>query len=400
MEESKNIDNILELIDRDEEAQRLMTIIVRDAHNRNKSLYHEISCRYVNNDTERLLKILEEYIERDRDIFSSPDAKSLSDRINYQQLLLNAKDRQGNVTIGSLSRLLAIYLLSERTPRIDEYVDYIDSFEIAEKYLLTINKDGLIDLSNPRITIKNHALQIDKNICLYLHQFMRRKFGGNFAGIPPLLRTALNKGYKVCGRIDPLRVSSMEDYSEIVECDHWHGARFDAAILNSKDKGEFWTVHGSDETKKEVQALGLAYPVSQTHFRTSMMDDNLRQFSIEEYVPRETSYGVRSSNFGKKYHIQKFAHFVYDQERKIVEHIDCAVRIFTVDEYVHIFDKVLCGKDPGRQIGRRRKLFKISGEIDLDFTKSLLYEYFMYNPHIMEYFCGKSFDEVIDFIRN
>ncbi len=399
MKDPQDLDEVLKLIDEDESLQMLMERIVRDVQNQNGSVLHELLSRYIDDDTSTLLKTIEGYIDKNKDTFSNPDAKSASDRINYPHLLFNAKDSEGNVTVEELSRWLAIYLLSEHLPGIDEYVDNLDNFETTEQLSLEVDATGLVDLANPRIVIRNHALQVDEDTRLYLHQFMRRYFGANFVGIPPLLRTALDKDYEVRGRLDPLRTSSMKGYTEIVELDHWHGAHFDVAVLNSKDKKELWTVHGSDETKGEVKALGMSYPVAQTHFRTSMMDDNLRQFSIEEYVPRVASYGVKSPNFGKKHHIQKYAHFVYDQTRGTIEHLDCAVRVFGVDDYLSVFSKVQQGKDPGRQLGKRYKLFKIRGELDLEFVQTVLYEFFRYNPHIMEYFGNKTFDEVWKFLR-
>lgn len=395
----KDLDTILKSIDKDNNLQVLMGRIVRGCQDRNESMFHEVlGCH--TDDIAQLLGLLEGYIENNKDIFSRPDTTSASGRIDYPHLIFNAKDRNGNVTIEQLSRWLAIYLLSEHEPGIDEYVDNLDNFEIAKQLSLEVDNAGLIDLANPRICIKNHALQVDNDTRIYLHQFMRRYFSANFVDIPPLLRTALDKDYEVRGRIDPLRISSMKGYTETVELDHWHGAHFDVAVLNSKDKRELWAVHGSDETKGEIQTLGMSYPVKQTHFRTSMMDDNLRQFSIEEYVPCVASYGAKSPNFGKKYHIQKYAHFVYDQTRGTIEHLDCAVRVFGVDDYLSILNQVQQGKDPGRQIGKRYKLFKIRGEIKLEFVQAILYEFFRYNPHIMEYFSNKTFDEVISFLRS
>ena len=130
------------------------------------------------------------------------------------------------------------------------------------------------------------------------------------------------------------------------------------------------------------------------------MDERLRQFSIEEYTPQMSSYGTKSPNFGKKYYIQKYAHFVYDQNRQSIEHVDCAVRVFGINEYLDVLSLVQQGRDPSRRIGSRYKLFKICGEIDLDFVQKVLYEFFRYNPHLMEYFCNKTFDEVLKYIRS
>jgi len=399
MGSSKDLDQILKLMDEDKSLQSLMRDIAQDVHNKNEFLIHELTAIHNDDEIEKLLKILKEYIKKYKYIFGNSNTQSSSGRVNYAQIIFQAKDSKGNIILEKLAQWLAIYLISEHIPGIDEYVDNLDNFKIVRRYGLSVDNAGLVDLSNPRITIKNHALQIDENTLLYLHQFMRRYFGANFVGIPPLLRIALKNDYRVYARLDPLRSSTMQSYTDIIELDRWHGAPFNIDILNSDNKKEFWTVHSSDETRKEIQALGLSYPVLQTHFRTSMMDEKLRQFSIEEYAPKISSYGAKSPNFGKKYHIQKYAHFVYDQNRQSIEHVDCAVRVFSISDYLDVLSLVQQGRDPGRHIGSRYKLFKICGEIDLDFVQKVLYEFFRYNPHLMEYFCNKTFDEVLKDIR-
>ena len=400
MGSSKDLDQILKLMDEDKSLQSLMRDIAQDVHDKNEFLIHELTAIHNDDEIEKLLKILEEYIKKYKDIFGNSNTQSSSDRVNYAQIIFQAKDSRGNIILERLAQWLAIYLIGEYIPGIDEYVDNLNNFKIAKKYGLGVDNAGLIDLANPRIIIKNHALEIDESMRLYLHQFMRRGFGGNFVGIPPLLRMALEKNYRVYARLDSLRSSTMNGYTNIVELDYWHGAPFDIDILSPDNKKELWTVHGSDETRKETQALGLSYPVLQTHFRTSMMDERLRQFSIEEYTPQTSSYGTKSPNFGKKYYIQKYAHFVYDQNRQSIEHVDCAVRVFGINEYLDVLSLVQQGRDPGRRIGSRYKLFKICGEIDLDFVQKVLYEFFRYNPHLMEYFCNKTFDEVLKYIRS
>lgn len=399
MGSSKDLDQILKLMDEDKSLQSLMRDIAQDVHNKNEFLIHGLTAIH-NDEIEKLLKILEEYIKKYKDIFGNSNTQSSSDRVNYAQIIFQAKDSKGNIILEKLAQWLAIYLISEHIPGIDEYVDNLDNFKIVRRYGLSVDNAGLVDLSNPRITIKNHALQIDENTLLYLHQFMRRYFGANFVGIPPLLRIALKNDYRVYARLDPLRSSDMQSYTDRIELDRWHGAPFDIDILSSDNKKELWNVHGSDETRKETQALCLSYPVLQTHFRTSMMDERLRQFSIEEYTPQMSSYGTKSPNFGKKYYIQKYAHFVYDQNRQSIEHVDCAVRVFGINEYLDILSLVQQGRDPSRRIGSRYKLFKICGEIDLDFVQKVLYEFFRYNPHLMEYFCNKTFDEILKYIRS
>lgn len=118
------------------------------------------------------------------------------------------------------------------------------------------------------------------------------------------------------------------------------------------------------------------------------MSGTERQFMIEEYVPLTNPVQPtrRIHGIGKKYCIQKFAHFVYDQEQQIISHIDGAVRTFAVKDYAEALDIVTKGSEPDKRIGTRHKLFKVEGSISIEQVQSLLYEFFMYNPHIGEYF--------------
>lgn len=82
MKDPQDLDEVLKLIDEDEGLQILMERIVRDVQNRNGSMLHELLSRHVDDDASLLLKTLEGYIEKNKDTFSNPDAKSVSDRIN------------------------------------------------------------------------------------------------------------------------------------------------------------------------------------------------------------------------------------------------------------------------------------------------------------------------------
>ncbi len=100
----------------------------------------------------------------------------------------------------------------------------------------------------------------------------------------------------------------------------------------------------------------------------------------------------------EKYVLQRFAHFVYNQNNGSFEHIDCAVRIFNRDEYDKLYEEVSRGRDPGGKVGKRFKLFKISSGIDNDLVMRCLYSFFRYNIHLQEYFNNLTFREADDFL--
>lgn len=297
-------------------------------------------------------------------------------------------------------RQLTAWALYNYIDGVDRYVEALQDFKLVQELDLDVDEEGLTSLGNSRIEVLPHGLCVDANVRLYLHQFLRRCFSGNFVQLPRLLSKAIAGGHEVRVRIDPLRRGLMADYEEVIEEDHWFGPKFDPRILNSTNKHETRTVHATDETTTAAKLLGMSYPVFQTHFRTSILGEGLRQFSIEEYVPRTTQYGGRPSGFGAKYHIQKFAHFVYDQRSGTFEHVDCAVRVHSIEEYDALFTAVEEGRDPGRRPGVRFKLFKVSGKLELAIIQELLYDYFRYNLHPIEYFGNLTSEEAFKFVKN
>ena len=82
------------------------------------------------------------------------------------------------------------------------------------------------------------------------------------------------------------------------------------------------------------------------------MDENKRQFKIEEYCSLEPEHGI-----GERFCIEKFGHVVYDQNEDCFTHLDGAVRVFPVEEYIDHLDAVESGRDVDEKIGTRHKLF-------------------------------------------
>ena len=120
MGSSKGLDQILKLMDEDKSLQSLMRDIAQDVHDKNEFLIHELIAIHNDDEIEKLLKILEEYIKKYKDIFGNSNTQSSSDRVNYAQIIFQAKDSKGNVILERLAQWLAIYLISEYIPGIDE----------------------------------------------------------------------------------------------------------------------------------------------------------------------------------------------------------------------------------------------------------------------------------------
>lgn len=394
---NKAVDFILSKIQSDQKLQESLKTLATYLHNRNLS-FNDIYWLENKEVLTEALNLVKSYVVTHQDTLLDPDAASSDDcDINYSSVLFFAQGQDEKLTVEKVSKSLVPYLLHKYFPGIDDYVEAFGDSTILERFKLSVDEDGLINLNDSRIKIKRHGLQLDGTELIYLHQFLRRYMSGNFVHIPSILSSAIEKGYEVWARIDPLRSAKISDYREIFEADHWFGPEFDPTILSSKDEQESLTVHGTNWDSDIGKLQSLSYPIERTHFRSSMMDSNLRQFSVEEYFDLASS---RKQHTGKKYHVQKFSHFVYDQSCESFEHIDGAVRVFGINEYQDLFQTVMSGKNPDRRNGTRYKLFKISGNITTEFIQETLHEHFRGNHHIAEYFSGMTAEEVFNYMKN
>lgn len=379
------IENILNLISSDNIAQRQLSELAQDSLNNNVSLIH-IHPKESEIFSETL-ETIKSYVFQNKEIFLGQKT-FVSDRVNYAHIY-----SLSNGNIDDIAKYLTIILASEKMKNTDDYLFELANNDdtIINRYNLLKNSAGMICLSDykSKMTLKRHAIDMHDGTCIYLHQFLRRGFTAHFADTPEVIMRALNSDYNVEARIDPFRVGDIKRYREITECDYWHGPKFNQKLLDSRRAKEEIAEHAF---KKDQKGLYTDY---RTVFRTSMLDgDHLRQISIEEYIPKKDWAGYRTHGYGNNKVIQRFAHLVYDQNKHSFEHIDCAVRIFDKNTYDNIYAGLLSGKMPDRQIGTRFKLLKISGNINVELIKDLLYAFFRNNPHLMEYFCNLSYEEV------
>lgn len=287
-----------------------------------------------------------------------------------------------------LTRRIIVALISDHEPGIDEYIESMHDVTLLDELGISYDKEYLVKL-NPGADLRSRALVLDDKKMIYPHQFLRRSYDENFVNTLSLLKKYLDNGIDVKLRIDPLRKSMSRYYREYVEADFWHGKHFSTDLLMSKDTQPTWTKHATDNfLPTKEKPLNPRYPVRFTIFRSKMMDINLREFMIEEYLPLSNPLEseLKLPGFGKRYTIQKFGHMVYDQHQHAFIHFDTAVRVFAKEEYESIFNTIESGKDPGDKVGIRHKLYLIEGSFQLDLVEPLMYDFFMYNPHIEEYF--------------
>lgn len=290
--------------------------------------------------------------------------------------------------------MIAIHLcagtIQKHFRKIDDHVQHLNDDSLNKKLQIPTNKDLLVDLSDKRILLKNHGIIFNGNALIYPHQFFRRFYSANFVGMPALLRKAQEQDAHAYIRLDPFRKTDVGHYQEIIEADHWYGPRFSESLLMDKHKSDR-TLHTSNGY------YCMSYDVKFTVFRTKIMDSLLREFMIEEYCPTTLPYGEKSPGIGERFCVQKFAHFVYEQNKKCFIHLDGAVRVFSVPEYETIFKIIASGSDPGDKIGNRHKMFLVEGQLNAELVKELVTEWFRYNPHIQEYFSGRNISPTISY---
>jgi hypothetical protein len=369
------------------DVQALLQAVAKEYHNRNLDPHSGVTS-YDGNVTEpdplmgdytKLLEVIHGKMLQ-TDLTSLTNAE---DEEFYYNTIWFGENEDGSTNTRRAASMVICYLLGMYLPNIDEYITRIEDYSLPKSLGIPVDNDGLVILDKD-MELRSHALILpSQQTMIYPHQFLRRFYHANFVNMPILLEKHRKEGKTVKIRIDPLRVTHPNHYRGIIEEDYWHGPKFSASLLQSKDKKPIRTLHGTI-----VGGHNFIYPVDFTLFRSEMMSGTERQFMVEEYVPLTNPVQPerRIHGIGKEHCIQKFAHFVYDQEQQIISHIDGAVRTFAIKDYGEILDSFTRGSEPDKRVGTRHKLFKVEGSISIEQVESLLYEFFMYNRHIGEYF--------------
>lgn len=273
----------------------------------------------------------------------------------------------------------SVCLVQEKRAHLDEHIKSLSNRSLCDELGIKVDDDFLTDLSDPKLVLKNHGIIFDNKVLVYPHQFLRRHLSSNFVEMPVLLNRALESGLSVHVRIDPLRRSLPEYYRDVMEFDYWHGQPFSEALLKNKHTVAR-TIHGN------VEANMLNHYIKRTVFRTDMMENNIRQFKIEEYADFESESGSPTNGAGDDFFIQRFAHMCYDQRIDKFTHLDGAVRVFPKEQYKNYLKEIESGNDIDEKVGARHKLFLVEGEFDQSLANDLMSEWFRYNSHIQEYF--------------
>lgn len=368
------------------DVQGLLKVLSREYHNRNLDIYSD-GTTYNDKapESDSLISDYAQILEVIQGKMLQTDLTSLSsedDEEFYDNTIWYGEGEDGSFNVGRAARMVISYLLRVHMTDIDEYIACMEDYNLPKSLGIPVDDEGLVTLDKD-MELRGHALILpSRETMIYPHQFLRRFYHANFVNMLNKLENLRQEGKTVKIRIDPMRVTHPKYYRGIIEEDYWYGLKFADSLLQSKDKKPIRTLHRTNGDHNTF------YPVDFTLFRSDMMSNSERQFMIEEYVPLTNPVQPtrRIHGIGKEYCVQKFAHFVYDQGQQTISHIDGAVRLFVIKDYAEVLDIVTRGSEPGKRVGMRHKLFKVQGSISIEQVQSLLYEFFMYNAHISEYF--------------
>jgi hypothetical protein len=274
-----------------------------------------------------------------------------------------------------LNGMIALDVWTVR-PGIDFYADHDDTLELplpikTDKYGLTIIDDTF--------RLESQGIIIGDDL-VYYHPFLRRFFSARFVDTPNILaHIQKQKNISLKIALDPIRHTQAARLDRTMEFDYWHGAKFDTAKLSDRNyKGV--TVHGR---KDPTGLLDFTFPLIKTAFYTANGENAEKEFQIEELVPTDSRVSA-----DKKYVLQRYAHFIWDNKEQTFRHFDCAVRIYTKDTHAKrlAYEWKPPYGTPEAKAFKRKKLFRLDGRIELEVIKDLLYAFFRYNELVMEYF--------------
>ncbi len=314
----------------------------------------------------------------------------LSNNPDWLKLALFMSEKNTKLDEDTFIMHICIQLINQAVPGIDYHIERLADISLHSDLGIAVEDNMLVGLGDSKLEMKVQGIIFDNKTLIYPHQFLRRYYSGNFVGIPALLRKANQMGANVSVRIDPTRKTNADRYQELRELDHWYGPPFSDEMLKDT-RTSVRTVH------KSLGITDLQYDPRFTIFRSKMMDQDLREFIIEEYCPTLLRLNMQHPGVGERLCIQKFAHAIYNQKHGSFSHLDGAVRVFEISEYNNYYKKVEAGSDINEKVGQRHKMFLVEGNLSTTLFQDLLVEWFRYNPHIIEYFTGTTIPPKISY---
>jgi hypothetical protein len=246
--------------------------------------------------------------------------------------------------------------------------------KLDKDYLLEI--DGNFELFDGGIGYKEHVL--------HYHQLLRRVYTANpnFAFLGRLQKYyTLSKSkntFKIA--IDHRRLMPRQFYNQLFELDHWYGPRFDIKKIDDPNEVGLTVMTRKDQLRFDTQ-----YKLYRTEIYWSYRDQ-IKSLEIEE---------LSTENFKfDHYYINRYVHSQRNVNSKRLDHFDGAAKVYYEQDY----GKRLNTKIPKEaKASKMIKLFRIDGDLDVDFWIDLVSHFFKGNEMIIEYFDPELYNQMYDF---
>lgn len=244
-----------------------------------------------------------------------------------------------------------------------------------------LDDEGLLMILNPSEIYAKGILIDNKHIVLFNH-FLRRGFSEPNAYNKRLIDKLIDlkihlPTIRLSFLIVPIAISFKSEFKDMIECDYAWGPKLplDLSLLK-----EGVTKHLANEEDKSMENL-IA-----TDFWWKTKDINTMELQIEEL--RDKSTFLCKDGSKSKYFPLKYAHLQFDKVQKKIVHLDCAIRIYSEEE----FDLRLGLNDmskANKQSSKRIKLFKLDGIFEPKDAFDILSFFFINNSDVRNYLEAK-----------
>lgn len=250
-------------------------------------------------------------------------------------------------------------------------------FEIL-KIAPSINKDQLLILKNPQHLFQKGIL-INEKFILNFHNFLRRSFSEpnsyNKRLIDKLRDIKVrNPNLELSFLVTPNSISLKSEFQEEFEFDYAWGPKI-PKNLNSLKEGV--TQHIASERDKSLENF------DKTDFWWHTYNNALMTLEIEE--TRDKKIYLMQSESEIRYFPLRYAHLQYDKNSKSIIHLDCALRIYSENNFDERTKKNDISK-VSKNDSDRVKLFRIDGNINAKDAFDIISLFFYNNSDVRKYF--------------
>lgn len=230
------------------------------------------------------------------------------------------------------------------------------------------------------VTYKDHDIHV--------HPGLRRSFSARAnSGLLSLLWYQHGCGLNVGVAVDHSRICPAGEIPRVIERDRWFGAPFASNDLDDTNAvGPVVFYRARDVSPFEHAGL-------RTEFWWSR-DGKLKVFTVEE-LPSPDSPCVGSRR------LCRFVHAIRDTETRRFVHMDGAITIYESEVYERRYAQTVNHHEQRIWSSSKVKLFRLDVpgdrpdlEIPLDTWVDIICSFFRGNELVLEYFCGKPFNEI------